>query len=180
MFSVRYDFSNRHHTCQEIEFQVIWLTAGVFWVINRVSKSCFWCSPYSPCSPCSPNLLHVLQFGVAGFMEPWPGEGATIHEICNDCCDRRLRKFFPDVVIFSETMQFSLLYFLGNLHIFCVILCIISVNLDRICVQMLKWTVKCKKQLLFIGLIPFEPFYSLLSGRSKCRSIRIFWCHFLA
>ena len=25
------------------------MTAGVFWVINRVFKSSFWCFPYSPC-----------------------------------------------------------------------------------------------------------------------------------
>ena len=29
----------------------------------------FPCSPCSPCYPCSPNLLHVLQYGIAGFNE---------------------------------------------------------------------------------------------------------------
>ena len=37
----------------------------------------------------------------------------------------------------------------------------------------------CEKQVFFIGLIPFQTNYALLSQISKCREIRFFVCNFL-
>ena len=45
---------------------------------------------------------------------------------------------------------------------------------DRICVQMLKQTEGCEKQMYFISLIPYQTIYAFLLRISKCREIRVF------
>ena len=73
-----------------------------------------------------------------------------IYDICRD---RRSQKFFPGVVIFQETTQ-KFMYFMSNLCTVCIIQ-------DRICVEMLKYTVKCEKQVPWF--YPFQTIYALLS-----------------
>ena len=68
---------------------------------------------------------------------------------------------------FQKTRQ-KFMYFLSNLRTLCVIQ-------DRICVEMLEKIAKCGKQLLLIGLIPFQTICALLSQNSKCREIRVFF-----
>ena len=97
------------------------------------------------------------------------------------CRDRRSRKFFPGVVIFQETTQ-MFMYFMSNLCTVCVIQ-------DRICVEMLKYTVKCEKQVHWFST--FQTIYALLSQiyyakkrlfRNIClckySKVRVFWRNF--
>ena len=75
--------------------------------------------------------------------------------------------------------MWKFIYFLSNSCTFSLISCTIGVNLvkiqDRICVQMLKQTEGCEKQMFFISLIPCQTIYAFLLRISKCREIRVFW-----
>ena len=45
---------------------------------------------------------------------------------------------------------------------------------------MMKYTVKCEKQELFIGFNPFQTIYALLLQIMRCRELRAFWRNSLA
>ena len=47
-------------------------------------------------------------------------------------------------------------------------------------VKMMKYTVKCEKQELFIGFNPFQTIYALMFRIRKCHELRTFWRNFLA
>ena len=94
---------------------------------------------------------------------------------------------FPGAVFFSETTG-KFMSFLSNLCTFCIISCSIGVNLGTnfenlstdsvifLLCSIYSYGSKGKvwKKVFFIGLIPIQTIYAILSQISKCREIRVF------